>query len=358
MDQIEKRKIDHIKICLKDSSKYTKTALFEDIVILNSGICGINYDKISTKTTFLKKEIDAPILVEAITGGCKLCAKINETLAKLCEECQIPMEVGSQKAGIKIKELRYSFEIVKEFDIPIRISNIGAVDLMIRKDWNEDTILECIEMIDAHAVAIHFNPMQELFQPEGDKNFKNLNKIKEIIQNFKEKYGNIPFIAKQVGEGFSHKDAEILKKIGFDWIDIGGAGGTNFSKVELMRGSKINEKISEEFGIPTALSILLVKKHFDNIIASGGLSDGIDLFKSLVLGAKIGGFARKFLKPAYEIVTKDKEFSILTKTYEDIKNDLICCMYCTGIENICDISKVKYALTGKLRELYCSFLKI
>ena len=89
-----------------------------------------------------------------------------------------------------------------------------------------------------------------------------------------------------------------------------------------------------------------------------GLSDGIDLFKSLVLGAKIGGFARKFLKPAYEIVTKDKEFSILTKTYEDIKNDLICCMYCTGIENICDISKVKYALTGKLRELYHSFLKI
>jgi len=338
MRDIEIRKIEHILICEYCDVTYKKTNLLEDIELIHRGIGGIDFDEIDTSVKIFGRKLDAPIIITAITGGFSKAKEINSTIAEVCEELNIGMEVGSQKIGLKNPE---SFEIIKEYDI-LRIGNLGAVDVMNK--FNEDIILKCVEMIDAHAFSLHFNPLQEVIQPEGDKNFSNLNKISEVIKNYKEKYGNLEFIAKQVGEGFCKEDAKILKEIGFDAINVGGSGGTSFAKVEYYRRRDENIKIFCEWGIPTALSLFEVKNYFDKIIASGGIRNGIEIVKCLVIGAKVCGIALPVLKCALKGRKYLKEY--LEKIIEQIK----ITMFLVGAKNTEELRKVNYLIKGELKD--------
>jgi isopentenyl-diphosphate delta-isomerase len=347
-NDIEFRKLEHLLVCNYCNVEYKKGTLLEDVELIHSGTSNCDLNDIDSSIKLFNKKLDAPLIVAAITGGHSKAKEINKNIAIAVEELNLGMGVGSQRAGIVNKDLVDTYSVVRDYTSSLVIGNLGAVNF-IEDNWNEETILKSVEMIDADAVAIHFNPLQEAIQPEGDVNFKGMNILKDIISNYKNKYGNIPFIAKQVGEGFSREDAILLKNLGFDAIDVGGSGGTSWAAVEYYRIKDENQKkFSERFlewGIPTAVSILEVRSVYDNtIIATGGIRSGMDIAKSIVLGANCCGVALPILKAALK--NSDEVINVLEKMIKELKT----VMFLMGCENIDRLKKSRYIIKNELKE--------
>jgi len=351
-DNIFQRKIDHLKISIEHDIQFTEN-YFDDIKLLHYSAPEINFNEVDLSAKFFTKEVSAPICITAITGGPLLSKEINKTLAKAAEEEQIIMSVGSQRVGLIDNETLESFAIVRDVapNIPI-IGNLG-VGQISDPNFNLDEFQECIQMIKADAMAIHFNALHELVQDKGDISYKN------FIQNFsliRERF-KIPIIAKEVGTGFNFDFALNIDKLGFDGFDIGGAGGTNFTAIEQKR--QINNtkdytrnltETFREWGIPTPVSITYVRNVSKKpIIATGGLRNGIDIAKSIALGADFGGFAHKFLLTAWEDLKEHR----ITKTLKEIRtlmNELRSALWLMNLSNLkqLKLNKEKYIILGKL----------
>ncbi len=349
---IEMRKLEHIFICEYCDIEYKKSTLLNDVELIHRGISKVDYEDISTEINLFGKKLSAPIIVSGMTGGFEGAKEINKNIAIAIEELNLGMGVGSQRAGLKNEKLSETYSIVRKYTDNLVIGNLGAVNLM--DNWGEEEIEKAVNMIDADAMAIHFNPLQEIIQPEGDVNFKNFDKLKEIITNYKKNYRDIPFIAKQVGEGFSKEDAINLKF--FDAIDIQGSGGTSWAKVELLRvKDNKNKKILENFsewGIPTAVSILEVKSVYDKIvIGSGGVRSGIDIAKCIALGCSCSGIALPILKAAL------KNANEVVKVLENLINELKITMFLIGAENIEQLRNTPYIIKGELKNWISQRLK-
>jgi isopentenyl-diphosphate delta-isomerase len=304
---------------------------------------------------FFNKKISAPICISAITGGHPLSKELNEILAKSAENENIIMSVGSQRAGLINPESQESFQIVRKVapNIPI-IGNIG-IGQIGNPNFNPEDFLRCVDMINADVMAIHFNALHELVQDKGDISYKsfrtNFKKIREST--------DIPIIAKEVGSGFDKTLAKSLDNIGFDGFDVGGAGGTSFAAIESYRNKDNLEKytrkladVFREWGIPTPVSIINVRNVSNKlIIATGGLGTGLDIAKSIVLGADIGGFAFKFLKSSLD----DQQQGGISNTIKEIrtlKKELKSCLWLLNLNNIKELkgNKEKRIITGKLSQ--------
>ncbi len=350
-NDIEFRKLEHLFVCNYCDVEYKKGTLLNNVELIHSGISNCDLEDIDTSINLFGKKLDAPLIVAAITGGQSKAKEINKNIAIAIEELNLGMGVGSQRAGISNKNLIDTYSVVRDYTNSLVLGNLGAVNF-IKDNWNEETIKYAVDMINADAMAIHFNPLQEAIQPEGDYNFKNLEILKEIMENYNKKYNNknnkLPFIAKQVGEGFSKEDALFLNNLGFDAIDVGGSGGTSWATVEYYR---IKDKKAKEFskkylewGIPTAPSILEVKQNFNKtIIATGGIRSGIDIAKSIVLGASCSGVALPILKAA--LISSDEVVKILQNYIKELKTT----MFLVGCDNIEQLKKSRYIITGKLK---------
>ncbi|ABR54958.1 isopentenyl-diphosphate delta-isomerase, type 2 [Methanococcus vannielii SB] len=346
-NSIEYRKLEHLIVCDHCDVEYKKGTLLEDVELIHSGVSNCDLNNIDTSIEIFGKKLDAPIIIAAITGGHPKAKDVNKNIAVAIEELNLGMGVGSQRAGILKPDLIDTYSIVRDYTSSLVIGNLGAVNF-IEDGWNEEIISKSVEMIDANAIAIHFNPLQEAIQPEGDVNFKGLGLLKEIISKYKNIYKNIPFVAKQVGEGFSKKDAIFLKKMGFDAIDVGGSGGTSWAAVELYRikDEKQREFLNQyyNFGIPTAASIFEVKSGFSNpIIATGGIRTGIDIAKSIAIGADCCGTALPILKAALK--SSDEVINVLERMIKELKTT----MFLTGCGSITDLKSARYILKGDLK---------
>ncbi len=302
MAGIEQRKEQHIKISLSDYAVYDKPGTWLDkVVLIHQPLTELLLDEVDTRVEVFGKRLSAPIIVSAITGGARIAEKINATIARAVEKLGLGMCVGSQRAALEGGD-RKSFEVVKE-EAPtaLKVANIGAAQICRWSDAAEK-VAEAIDMIDADAVEIHVNALQELLQPEGDAGFSNLiEKIREIKRAVKK-----PVIVKEVGTGFSMEASLLLREIA-DAIDVAGAGGTSFTRIERVRailaGDLWKAEVSRSFddwGIPTAASIAEVRSVFRGVvIASGGLKNGVDAAKAIAFGADIAAYAREVLKHAY-----------------------------------------------------------
>ncbi|AIJ05881.1 isopentenyl-diphosphate delta-isomerase, type 2 [Methanocaldococcus bathoardescens] len=354
-NEIEVRKLEHIFLCSYCDVEYEKTTLLEDIELIHKGTCGINFNDIETEIELFGKKLSAPIIISGMTGGHSKAKEINKNIAKAVEELGLGMGVGSQRAAIVNEDLIETYSVVRDYTNNLVIGNLGAVNFIV-DDWDEEIIDKAVEMVDADAMAIHFNPLQEVIQPEGDLNFKNLDKLKEVISNYKKSYKNIPFIAKQVGEGFSKEDALILKDIGFDAIDVQGSGGTSWAKVEIYRVKDENIKnLAERFanwGIPTAASIFEVKSVYDGIvIGSGGIRGGLDIAKCIAIGCDCCAVALPILKASL------KGWEEVVKVLENYIKELKIAMFLVGAKNIKELKKTQYIVKGTLKEWISQRLK-
>ncbi|MFX0071496.1 MAG: type 2 isopentenyl-diphosphate Delta-isomerase [Candidatus Hermodarchaeota archaeon] len=352
--EISKRKIEHLKIPINYNVQHLDN-YFKYIKLIHHPLPEYDFNEIDLSTTFFNKKISAPICIAAITGGHSISKELNRILAQAAEQENIIMSVGSQRAGLVDPSLIDSFRVVREVapNIPI-IGNIGIGQLS-DPDFKVDDFKKCIEMIDADVMAIHFNALHELVQEKGDRSYKNFQKNFEKVRNSTD----IPIIAKEVGSGFNQELAITLDKLGIDGFDVGGAGGTSFAAIESVRNKNSTTKFTRnpgdlfrEWGIPTPVSIYNVRKVTNKlIIATGGLNTGIDIAKSIILGADIGGFAYKFLLTSW----KDYENHTTTNSLKEIstlKNELRSCLWLMNLKNTSELknNKNKRVVLGKLHQ--------
>jgi len=263
------------------------------------------------------------------------------------------MSVGSQRIGLEDPSTIDSFKIVREFapTIPV-IGNLGLGQVSSTYFRQED-LINCIDMVNADVMAIHLNALHELVQYKGNISYKNFRpNFKKIRESTK-----IPLLAKEVGTGFNQELTLILDELGFDGFDVGGTGGTSFAAIESKRNNFNNDKYSRnpadvfrEWGIPTPVSIVNVRKVSKKLtIATGGLKTGIDIAKSIVLGADIGGFAYKFLKSSWE----DRKNNTISNTVREIrtlKNELRSSLWLMNLSNLSELKnkREKCVIIGNL----------
>lgn len=334
-DETIKRKKDHIEICLNEDVGFSSiTTGFENYYFEHNAITEINFNKIDLTTKFLKKKINYPFLISCMTGGTSEAEKINEHLAIAAKQLNIPIGVGSQRQALENDKYISSYQIIRENagDVPV-LSNIGAAQVSQIKSI--DQYKRIVELVNASALVIHVNPLQEMIQKTGEPNFKGLLKN---IERLVKKIG-IPIIVKEVGSGISKIAAKKLLDIGVYGIDVAGAGGTSWAQVELKRNKEENEYF-RNWGLQTSYCIRQIKtlknKYKFSLIASGGISNGIDIAKSIALGADLTASARPLLKI---VMNKgvDGVVSEISSWFDDVKK----IMYLTGSKNINELSKQK-----------------
>jgi isopentenyl-diphosphate Delta-isomerase len=292
------RKQDHIEINLRKDVQSLLTSGFELYHFEHDPLPEIDLKNISIVCDFLGKSIQAPILVSSMTGGTSEGMKINKNLAEAAQLRGIALALGSGRAGLDSEEAAKTYQLRKWApSIPI-YANLGAIQL--NYGCGVDECKRVVEMAGADALILHLNSLQEALQPEGQTNFGGLEKKIEMVCKALE----VPVIAKEVGWGINGKAARTLVNAGVSCIDVAGAGGTSWSEVEKHRNeSEERIRISSHFqdwGTPTAEAVRDVCMELPNIpvIASGGLRKGLDIAKSLALGASMGGIAGGFLKAA------------------------------------------------------------
>jgi isopentenyl-diphosphate delta-isomerase len=342
-EETEKRKAEHIKICLNENTQARKaTAGFEDVQFIHRALPEVDKEKIDVSATVFGHKFSAPLIVGAITGGTAEATRINAAIAEAVERLRLGMGVGSQRAAIENPKLAKTFTVArKKAPTAFLIANIGGIQLVHGCGVKE--VKKAVEMIDADAVAVHLNALHEAVQPEGQTNFKGvLAKIGEIAGELDK-----PVIVKETGAGIAAEDAKKLEKAGVKAIDVGGTGGTSFAAVEYYRSevSSVQHFLGDVFwdwGIPTVVSLAEITQTVKiPVIASGGVRSGMDIAKALALNACLASVSQPALQAAVK-GAKDTE-NLLSFLIEELRN----VMFLVGAEKVETLAKTPIVVTGK-----------
>lgn len=333
------RKLQHIKHAM-EISPGPKFTGFDDVHLVHQALSDWDLEKINTQTTFLKKKLNFPLIINALTGGASGLEEINKKLAVAAKHCGIAMAVGSQTAALEDGSFNKTFQIVREVNPSgVILANVSALT-----HWQE--ALKAIEMIKADGIQLHLNLAQELVMAEGDRKFS---KILENI-NYIQTNSPVPVIIKEVGFGLSMETVKKLGNLGIQYYDIGGAGGTNFVSIENARTKSPLAEDLLNWGIPTVVSLVETIENFGclknkTVCASGGIYSAVNICKSLALGADLVGIALPFLKLAYYHDTET-----IIKYIEELMLSTKKVMLLTDAGNLEELGKKPVVITGQTRE--------
>lgn len=327
--EIENRKSEHLRVCIEEDVEFQQlTSGLEKYRFTHCCLPELDRSDIELGTTFLGKSLKAPILISSMTGGTELAHLVNTRLATVAQRYGLAMGVGSQRIALEQPELAPTFAVRSLAPDILLLANLGAVQL--NYGCGLEDCLKLVELLEADALILHLNPLQEWVQSGGDSNFKGLlAKIQQICAQLP-----VPVIAKEVGNGISAVMAKQLIEAGVAAIDVAGAGGTSWAKVESQRAKDNRQRhlgqVFADWGLPTAECITAIRSMNSTIplIASGGLKNGLDLAKAIALGADLGGLARPFLVAAIESeVAVDELVKFLIAELEIV-------LFCTGNPNL------------------------
>ncbi len=331
----ESRKADHIRINLEENVSFDKTTTgFEKYFFMHQALPELNLAEIDTTTTLFGKKLATPLLISSMTGGTAEAEIINRTLAEGAQAAGIAMGLGSMRAAIEDPSLEPTYNVRDLAPDILLFANLGAVQLNYGYGLAE--CQKAVDMVEADALILHFNALQEAVQPEGDGDFSNLyTKVEEICRKLP-----VPVIAKEVGWGFDRETARRLRDAGVAAIDVAGAGGTSWSQVEMYRAPTARHaRVAGAFidwGIPTAVSVQYCHQAAPDIpiFASGGIKNGIDAAKAIALGASLVGFAGLFLKAA----DKNGVAGVIDMA-ETVTEELRVAMFCAGAKNLAALAQ-------------------
>lgn len=346
LETIKNRKKEGIDIPLKKGAQARTTSTYLEFVrLVHNALPEIDYTDIETSCIFMDRRFSAPLIIDSMTGGTPEARKINERLGKLAQEYDIPMGLGSQRAGLKSEELASTYSVArKNAPHAFLIANIGGAQLS--KGLTVSEVEKIVEMIRADALVIHLNPLQELIQPEGEPRYSGvLEQIAKLVMHL-----NLPVMVKEVGAGISREVASRLEMAGVSAINIAGSGGTSWAGVEKIRADAARNRIKIhlgelfwDWGIPTAISLIEAKRAVKTpIIASGGLRNGLEVAKCIALGADMCAMAYPFLLAAAQSL--DNLFEYMNLLLAELKST----MFLLGSKNIEMLKSSRYILTGAL----------
>ncbi|MDD3084151.1 MAG: type 2 isopentenyl-diphosphate Delta-isomerase [Candidatus ainarchaeum sp.] len=339
----EKRKIDHLKLCTqKDVSFKEKTTLLEFVELNYSCLPEISLKEVDLSTSFLGKNFFFPFLVSAITGGAQISKKVNLDIAKACQEIGIGLGLGSMRAMIenpKIKDTYFVRNVAPDIFVA---GNIGVAQL---NNYSVQQVDDALQLIEADALAIHVNSAQEAMQPEGDTDFNNLiQKISLFADEI-----NVPVYVKEVGHGISFDVSKKLSQTNIKAVDVQGAGGTSWTRVDSLRHKKSFGEVFRDIGLPTAISIIETKNALNNsgkkIVATGGIRTGLEAVKSIVLGADMVGNALPILKAQQKNGSKG-----IIEYLKNFKKEMEITSFLLGCKNISELQKQDFVVLGKLKD--------
>lgn len=329
MEPINQRKLDHINIVSGGGDIDRRRHYFDRIHLTHRALPELNLAEVDPSVRFLGKKLSFPLIISSMTGGADAeLVKINRNLAAAAEAEGVALAVGSQRVFLSDQAARASFELRDDAPTTVLLGNLGAVQLNYGMGFADCEA--AVQVLDADGLYLHLNPLQEAVQPEGDTNFSGLrSKIAEIVAALQK-----PVIVKEVGAGISAEDVEHLLAAGIKHIDVAGSGGTSWSMVEGRRSD--NPALGELFadwGIPTPLALRRMKPYRNQVelIASGGLRSGIDMAKSVILGASLCGLARPFLNPARE--SADSVRTVIRR----LKREFTTAMFLLGAATLHDL---------------------
>lgn len=333
--QISSRKSDHIRINLEEDVRSGLTTGLERYRFIHQALPEIDLEAVDLSQELFNRRLKAPILISSMTGGTPEAGNINRTLAEAAQEMGVAMGLGSQRAAIDQPELARTFQVRDLAPDILLFANLGAIQLNYR--YGIDECRRAVDMIEADALILHLNALQEAVQPEGNTHFAGLlKKIEQVCRNLP-----VPVIAKEVGWGFSERAASLLAEAGVAAIDVAGAGGTSWSQVEMHRAENESQKrLAAAFigwGIPTSDSILNVRKAAPELLvfASGGLRTGTDIAKCIALGASLGGMAGPFLKAA------SRSVETTVQTIGEVRREIQVCMFAAGAGNLAALGSIE-----------------
>ena len=325
---ISARKTDHIRINLEEDVQSGLTTGLEGVGFIHRALPEQNLDEIDMQQTLFGKVLQAPLLISSMTGGTQAAKEINLVLAEAAQTSGIAMGLGSQRAAIDHPDLANTFQVRKIAPDILLFANLGAVQL--NYGYGSEHCRRAVDMIEADALVLHLNALQEALQPEGETRFAGLlYKIEAVCKALP-----VPVIVKEVGWGFSEADASRLAETGVAAIDVAGAGGTSWSQVEMYRAKNESQaRIAAAFvdwGVPTSTAIRNVRKAAPElmVIASGGLRNGVDVAKCLALGARLGGMAGPLLKAAAQSV------EATLQVIDDLRREIRVCMFASGAKDL------------------------
>jgi isopentenyl-diphosphate delta-isomerase len=294
----EARKSRHLDICLEDDVASHLDAGFAHVRLRHEALPECALEDIDTATTLFGKRLAAPILISSMTGGTERARAINYNLAIAAERAGVALGLGSQRAALEDPSLLPTYRVRDVAPGVVLFANIGAVQF--NYGVTVDDACRVVESIGANGLYLHLNPLQEALQPSGDTNFRNLlPRIGQLCRTL-----DVPVIAKSVGSGISVRTASRLLDAGVAAIDVAGAGGTSWARVEGRRaGNAKREELAEAFaawGYPTAEATAALRAALPGAIvfASGGIRTGVDAAKALALGANVACLGLPFLEPA------------------------------------------------------------
>lgn len=300
-DLVNDRKLQHLRVIEADRDTDRRKGYFDQIHLTHRALPELNLHDVDTHTEVLGKQLAFPLLISSMTGGDnETVLAVNHHLARAAESMGVALGVGSQRVMFANPAARASFALRQWAPNALLFANLGAVQL--NHGFTPAMCQEAVDVVGADALFLHLNPLQEAIQPEGDTNFAHLaDRIAEVVSTV-----SVPVVIKEVGAGVSPADAELLLQAGVRHIDVAGAGGLSWSRIEQHRRPPDEEDgpglLFQDWGIPTPVALDLLAPYRDRLtlFASGGIRSGLDMVKAVILGASLCGLASPFLKPAMD----------------------------------------------------------
>lgn len=328
--ETNRRKMEHIDILLRDGETDRQKNWFDRIHLQHRALPELDLEEVDPSVTFLGKKLSCPLLISSMTGGDDaLIRKVNRNLAEAAERCGVAMGVGSQRVMFTHPQARESFALREVAPTALLLANLGAVQL--NKGFGLWECETAVSVLGADGLYLHLNPLQEAVQPEGDRCFRGLSaKIGEIAAGL-----SVPVLVKEIGSGLSLKDGMLLSGKGVRILDVAGAGGTSWSRIEHHRSSEMSlGMLFQDWGIPTPLclqQLAPLRRQGVTLIASGGIRTPLDGVKAMVLGASLVGMAKPFLSPAMESV------DAVVAVIEAYRKALVTAMFLLGVRTLAEL---------------------
>lgn len=329
---LQERKKRHIDACLSDPVQYvTRTTGLERFDVPYQALPDSNLATVDLSTEFLGKRLAAPVLIGAMTGGAKLSATVNRHLARAAQTLGIGMMLGSQRIMLVDPDSAGTFAVRDVAPDILLFGNIGLTQVGNLADM--DRLNTLVDRVGADALAVHTNPLQEAVQRDGDTNFSGqLRRLADLTHAV-----DIPVVLKEVGHGIGAGTVRRLGGCRLAAIDIAGAGGTSWARVEqFVRSGRITSPELAEWGIPTADALIEVHAAAPHIplIASGGIRSGMDAAKAIALGASAVAVALPLLAPAVQSAEAVEEW------LRQFIDELRVVMHCADAGDISQLQRV------------------
>jgi isopentenyl-diphosphate delta-isomerase len=339
---IEQRKADHLDLCATDDVAFRqRTTLLECVRLVHQSLPETSYDNVDTRVRLLGKELRAPLVIAAMTGGHERAAEINQALAAIANDLGYAFGLGSQRAMQKRPETSWTYQVRERAPDVLLFGNVGIVQA---RDMSTEEVADMVESVGADALCLHMNPAMELVQPEGDRDFS------AGLQTFQRLWAEleVPVIAKETGNGISREVAGKLHSLGIRHADTSGAGGTSWVGVETLRAEGDGRALGEalwDWGIPTAASVHYCVDAGMTTIATGGIRHGMDVARAIALGASCAGIARNVYQAFLEGGEKGAR-QFLSRIERELRSIMLLC----GARTIEELQQAPRVLTGELRD--------